>query len=134
MRYLVLVNEKHEHNFENFIDLDKFDRSIPAGALIEEGSDELKIGATVACRKGHNLERGWDGLNRPREEQENTLYPHGVCVSVDPFVIVSTDGKGLWMKKNPQHYYSLAEWRYMNASLALEVWEKVKKLRKELSL
>ena len=134
MKYLVLTNTNNEHNFENFIALDKFDKSIPAGALIEEGSDELKVGATVACRKGHNLERGWDGLNRPRSEQVNFLYAHGVCVSVNPFVIVSVDGKGLWTKKNPEHYYSLTVWRHVNASLALEVWEKVKQLKEDLTI
>jgi hypothetical protein len=132
MRYLILTNENNEPNFENFIELEKFDRSIPAGALIEEGCKDFKVGDTVACRKGHNLEKNWDGLNRPREEQTEKTYPFGVCVSVEPFVIVSADGTGIWMKKNPDHYYSLNTRRFVNASVALDTWDKVQDLRKDL--
>ena len=118
MRYIILPAD----TVENFIDLENFEGTIPEGSLLENGSDNYKVGDTVACRKGHNLEQGWDGLSRPREEQVNKLYPYGVCVSVDPFVIISQDGEGIWQKKNPRHYYAIAKWRHIDKTMALKAW------------
>ena len=88
-----------------------------------EGCDEFKVGDTVACRKGHNLELGHDGLSRPREEQVNRTYPYGICVSVEPFVIISADGLGIWKEKHAHHYYALNEVHSENRQTALKTWE-----------
>lgn len=124
MKYLVLPDDGSD-KFENYIDIAKFEGQIPEGAFMAVGSDEIQVGDIVACRKGHNLELGWDGLNRPKELQENDLYEWGICVSLNPFVIISQDGIGIWRKKNPDHYFSMDIKNCICNKTALETWREL---------